>query len=122
MGRRKKLAEEKPFEPTAAMLAMPAIARAGGAVYLRLPRELRRPAGECSCDYCKAHPEEMPMWDTLVVGEKAPTRLVHDATWTVHLPDPERFLAAMGRLDQERNRIAQSAKPALVASNGAQTT
>jgi hypothetical protein len=58
-------------------------------IYIRIPRELQKPVnGGCGCDYCKAHPEAMPMWDTLCVGTKTPTR-GNDYSWTVHLPNPQ---------------------------------
>jgi hypothetical protein len=70
------------------MLQMPVIARFGGAIYLRLPQDLQRDCGGCSCDYCKAHPDERPMWDTLAVSIERTTRHERDWSWTIHMPDP----------------------------------
>jgi len=57
-----------------------------GAVYVRLPLELQRPTGGCSCDYCKqakvGNPEYVPMWDTLGVPLEPGKR-----TWTLHAPE-----------------------------------
>lgn len=53
------------------------------AFYVPLPVELHRPiVGGCRCDYCLAHPEKVPAWDTLAIG----IDVAH--TWTVHMPDP----------------------------------
>lgn len=53
------------------------------AVYVRLPLEMQREIqGACACDYCLAHPEHVPMWDTLAV----PTTK-GEYTWTVHMPE-----------------------------------
>lgn len=60
-------------------------ANAGSSVtiYLRIPPALATPiVGGCHCPYCKAHPEQVPTWDTLAVSED------HDHSWTVHMPDP----------------------------------
>lgn len=55
-----------------------------GAVYLRIPEELRRPIeGGCSCTHCRAHKDEMPSWDTLGVPITGSNR----NTWTLHAPD-----------------------------------
>lgn len=75
-----------------ASLSMEVIARLAGAIYLRLPRELQLPAGECSCDYCLAHPNAPAMWDTLAVPLEASR---NDYSWTVHMPDPAGFLKAV---------------------------
>jgi hypothetical protein len=67
------------------------IARTKLAVYVRIPRELQQQAldGKCDCLYCKSHPGETAMWDTLVVSTEAPPSRGRDYAWTVHLPDPE---------------------------------
>jgi hypothetical protein len=79
------------------LLQMPVIARGGGAIYMRLPQDLQRECGGCSCDYCKAHPEIKPAWDTLVVSGERQTRIDRDWSWTVHMPDPTSFTAALKR-------------------------
>jgi hypothetical protein len=56
---------------------------ADNVVYLRIPRELQRAAGVCECAYCKAHPNDPPMWDTLAV----PTDGKHERAFTVHMPE-----------------------------------
>lgn len=67
---------------------MSIICRTPEAVYIRLPQGLQREAGGCSCDWCKAHPKEVPAWDTLVVNLAPPQdRHRPDTTWTVHAPD-----------------------------------
>lgn len=56
--------------------------RHGGAVFIRLPRELWRPCGPCNCSHCKG---AIGYWDTLAVSAKAPKRA--DYAWTVHHPE-----------------------------------
>lgn len=55
-----------------------------GAVYVRIPQELQKPTGGCSCTYCKEHPKEVPSWDTLGI----PIDGKRDSmTWTLHAPE-----------------------------------
>jgi len=82
---------------------MEVIAIAGDAVYLRLPKELQRDAGGCTCDYCTRHPEEPPKWDTLAVPTNAELGSRRAYSWTVHLPDPKAFLAALKRKEKPQN-------------------
>jgi hypothetical protein len=72
-----------PPEPVSAQ-GWPVIQQLVDAVYVRLPKELQRPTGGCSCAYCKAHPKEVPMWDTLAIP-LGPVR--NRTTWTVHAPE-----------------------------------
>jgi hypothetical protein len=57
----------------------------GGAVFVRLPKELQRPipGGLCACKYCTSHPDEPPTWDTLGIPTDGDSR----GTWTVHAPE-----------------------------------
>ena len=71
----------------AVLNGMKVLGRRGNTLWVRLPSELQRPCGTCSCPYCKAHPAEVPMWDTLAIPI-APPASSQDTTWTVHLPDP----------------------------------
>ena len=73
-------------------LSMSVIARGPDAIYLRLPAALQRDCGGCSCDYCKAHPEHTPTWDTLAIPMHE-TDKRNDTSWTVHMPDPKTALA-----------------------------
>jgi hypothetical protein len=51
-------------------------------LFVSLPVELRSPIpGGCHCNYCKAHPDQIPTWDTMAV---APDQR---HTWTVHYPE-----------------------------------
>lgn len=51
-------------------------------LYLHIPDELSTPCDGCSCDYCKAHPDRIPRWDTLAVCDE------HGGhSWTVHYPE-----------------------------------
>lgn len=85
------------------LLQMKVIARAAGAVYMRLPPDLQRDCGGCSCDYCKVHPDEKPMWDTLAVPIENLMRTPSlDWSWTLHMPDPQRFLAVVKKQEAER--------------------
>lgn len=53
-------------------------------VYMRIPVDLATPIeGGCACEYCKAHLDRVPMWDTLAVCD-----VKGDHAWTVHMPDP----------------------------------
>jgi|SRR5215831_7661259 len=60
-----------------------------GAVYVRIPAEIAQPInGGCQCAYCKAHPEQIPTWDTLgiPITETLSSR-PRGMTWTVHAPE-----------------------------------
>lgn len=58
-----------------------------GTLFVSIPAELAAPIpGGCQCDYCKAHPEETPKWDTLALPAKARNKQ-GEHTWTVHMPD-----------------------------------
>ncbi len=42
----------------------------GRTIFVALPQEAWRPInGDCACPYCKAHPEQTPQWDTLVIDQ-----------------------------------------------------
>lgn len=73
------------FILTPSTLSMKVLGYRPGVIYLRLPKELRRPiTSGCDCKYCKAHPDIPPTWDTLAV----PTGDKPDQTsWTVHMPE-----------------------------------
>lgn len=59
-----------------------AVTTRGGVVFVRVPRELRRPiAHGCTCAYCVAHPLEVPTWDTVAIPTTA-----GEYTYTVHMP------------------------------------
>lgn len=63
----------------------------GGTIFVRLPAELQATieggseqdgwANACCCEYCKRHPNERPMWDTLAIPADGKGN-----TWTVHMP------------------------------------
>lgn len=55
-----------------------------GAVYVRIPRDLQKPTGGCSCQYCVMHPNEVPSWDTLGIPLDGSASGV---TWTLHAPE-----------------------------------
>jgi hypothetical protein len=60
------------------------VTRCKDAIFVPLPPELRQPIScGCSCDFCTAHPERVPSWDTMAVGTKASKS---DFTWLVHYP------------------------------------
>lgn len=52
--------------------------------YVRLPRALQQPTDGCSCTYCRAHPDEPPMWDALAIPLYASP---DDHAFTVHAPE-----------------------------------
>lgn len=64
--------------------SMHVIERTKEAVYIRLPEELQRSAGKCSCSACNGQEGK---WDTLVVPVKNGRKHSNDWTYTVHLPD-----------------------------------
>ncbi len=78
--------QEQPTRTPPSLQGWPVIKQLKGAVYLRIPPELQQPTGGCSCQYCCAHPDEVPMWDTLAVPLQ-PTSHPHALTWTVHAPE-----------------------------------
>lgn len=63
------------------------IGRTDTTIFIRLPDDLQRDCGKCSCAYCVAHPDETPRWDTLAVATDKPKE-GNDYAWTVHMPDP----------------------------------
>ncbi len=57
--------------------------KGGKTIFVALPKDAWRPiTGECACPYCKAHPEQKPQWDTLVID---PTRAGY--TSMCHYPE-----------------------------------
>jgi hypothetical protein len=50
-----------------------------GTTFIRLPLSLQRPIADCQCPYCKGHPANPPMWDTLATDG--------ETSWTVHYPE-----------------------------------
>ena len=70
------------LQAPASVQGWPVVKILPGAVYVRLPVELRRPTGGCSCQYCVAHPDETPTWDTL--GIPVTGRMI---TWSLHAPE-----------------------------------
>jgi hypothetical protein len=74
------------------------IAQAKDAIYLRIPRSLAKDIElGCSCDYCKAHPDKTPKWDTLCV----PLKGSYQYACTVHMPDPKSFREYIARKEAE---------------------
>ena len=58
--------------------------RRGNTIFVALPKAIQQPInGGCQCPYCKAHPNDYPMWDTLAICADDK----HGHTWTVHYPD-----------------------------------
>lgn len=58
--------------------------KASTTIYLRIPADIATPIdGGCKCEYCAAHPERIPAWDTLAVCD---ARSEH--SWAVHYPEP----------------------------------
>lgn len=54
-------------------------------VWLRIPRPQPIPGG-CQCPYCKAHPEDVPLWDTLSIPTNYDNRTEANAH-TIHAPE-----------------------------------
>jgi len=51
-------------------------------VFMPLTYNLRRVInGGCQCPHCKAHPHEVPMWDTLAAHPDS------KYSWVVHYPE-----------------------------------
>jgi len=61
-----------------------AVKRVKDTIFVRLPRELWRSAGKCSCPICGGREG---FWDTLAVGKDAPKGHGADYAWTVHYPE-----------------------------------
>jgi hypothetical protein len=57
------------------------IHRVGETIFVRLPRELWRSAGNCACPVCNG---AEAFWDTLAISAK-PCKS-NDTAWTVHYP------------------------------------
>ena len=77
------------------LCGMAVIAVTDKSVYIRLPRNLWRSAGNCTCHSCGG---KEGFWDTLGVplpptNDEHP----HQLTWTVHMPDPKEFLKHVNR-------------------------
>ncbi len=66
---------------------MSVLGRRNGVIFVRLPPELQAPIDSCICPYCKAHPDQPPMWDTLAVAQEDTPCRRNGHTWTVHMPD-----------------------------------
>lgn len=59
------------------------ITRVGDTLFVPLPQLIQREIeGGCSCDFCKAHPDKIPAWDTLALAASG-----EGHTWTVHYPE-----------------------------------
>jgi len=53
-----------------------------GTIFVPLTHNLRRAInGGCQCPHCKAHPHDVPMWDTLAAHPDS------KHSWIVHFPD-----------------------------------
>jgi hypothetical protein len=79
-------AEAPPLPPISCQ-GWPVIKEMADAIYVRLPKELQRPTGGCSCTYCVTHPDEIPMWDTLGIPRLSTRSKVSAITWTLHAPE-----------------------------------
>ena len=63
------------------------VTRKGNTIFIPLPPGMQIPIQfGCKCSFCKAHPDKVPMWDTLAIYEKAPSNPWDTAT-TVHYPE-----------------------------------
>ena len=62
------------------------VKHAGDTIFIPLPRELWRKAGNgvCNCPTCKVRKSKVAYWDTLVVSA---VPMQGDCTWTVHFPE-----------------------------------
>lgn len=89
-------------KPDNVLNGMTILGRYQDTVYIRLPVALRAPTKGCKCDYCAAHPNEVPTWDTLCVGIPSKTNPTlcgeYQHTWTVHMPDAGEFFKRASNL------------------------
>lgn len=76
------------LELTPRLTSMLVVAETDDAVYVRLPDELQRDCGGCSCPHCKRNPA-LAKWDTLVVPKNQ--KKIGEHTYTVHMPDATQF-------------------------------
>jgi len=72
------------IELTAATLQGMRVFVVGGHQFIRLPRELWRSAGKCSCQYCKGGEG---FWDTLAITGEGKAGPHGPTTYTVHMPE-----------------------------------
>jgi hypothetical protein len=66
-------------------LNMPVIKRTDTMIFLRLPNELWRSCGRCSCPNCKANNRSEGWWDTLAIPVNKPSG--NDFSYVVHMPE-----------------------------------
>lgn len=66
-------------------LSMPVILRTDTMLYVRLPQELWRSCGACSCPSCKANNRAEGWWDTLAIPLNKPEG--PDYSFCVHMPE-----------------------------------
>jgi hypothetical protein len=94
------------IELTPSLTSMRIIAWTDEAVYLRLPLELQRDCGGCSCEQCKKNPK-LAKWDTLAVPVKGKPRgsYSENHSWTVHMPDG----AVAGFMEYMKNKAKEKA-------------
>lgn len=88
-------------------MTMEILARTKDAVYLRLPLEMQRDAGGCSCEQCKQDPA-LAKWDTLCV----PVTGAYEHAHTVHMPSGavaqfKQHMRERGLLVEPRRKSAQ---------------
>jgi hypothetical protein len=62
-----------------------------GAIFIPLPSSAWTPAlpglGPCSCPDCAGKPDNVPMWDTLVIpGDNDRHNIRYTTTYTIHAP------------------------------------
>lgn len=92
------------MELTPRLTSMLVVAETDDAVYVRLPDELQRDCGGCSCEHCKKNPA-LAKWDTLAIPKNAKGRTYADThTYTVHMPDPAQFREYMKAKAAQKSR------------------
>lgn len=64
------------------------VTRRDASIFIPLPPAARRDIpGGCACQWCLAHPEYQPQWDTLSIAVEAPKNGREEYAVTVHYPE-----------------------------------
>jgi predicted FMN-binding regulatory protein PaiB len=64
------------------------IERVKNTIFVALPADVGNVIpGGCWCEYCKAHPDKVPTWDTLVIDAGRPSNKRRETTTLCHYPE-----------------------------------
>src|SRR6185295_12512323 len=78
-------------------------------IFVRIPPALSAHIDGCSCDYCKAHPDNPPAWDTLAIPKLQDTDAKdYGFTYTGHMPEVSSIMA--GEFRRFRQKIKKEGR------------